>query len=129
MENLITTVLISLATMFAGAFSGWFFGRKKQHIETIDYALATWQKVVDSLELRINVMLEEARGMRERVRELEGENKVLREQLSDLRLELATFKNLQRKITSYESKVKEYEEKIIAYERLCADHNVSLQNT
>ena len=49
-----------IATVIAtgvGAFFGWFFTRKKQNIDTIDAAIDTWQKVVDSLENQVQKQL------------------------------------------------------------------------
>ena len=127
MDSVIQTIIIALGTGFAGAFSGWFFSRKKHRIETIDYALETWQKVVDSLEARINVMLEEARRMRERMREVEVENKDLREQLSSMKIEISEFKNLQKKISKYECEIKALNEKIEEYKELLSTHKIDFK--
>ena len=108
---MIETIIISLGTALAGTFSGWFFGRKKQSIETIDMALNTWQKVIDNLEKRIECMLVESKQLRE-------ENESLRQEIRELRVELDSFKNQQRKIDKYEKNIKQLEEKLAAYENL-----------
>lgn len=127
MEMIMTTILIALGSGFAGAFSGWFFGRKKQHLETIDYALETWKKVVDHLETRINVMLEQTEKLQQRISELEKENKSLRDDLQNMNHEFVKFKELQKKISKYEIEIKELKEINACLEKLLNDNKIAFK--
>jgi len=110
MNDIITTILVSLGTGFTGVFSGWFFGRKRQSIENIDMALETWQKVVDSLERRVGILLE-------KVDALTLENERLKNEVNNLRDELLASNKKDKKI-------EQLERKIIRYERLLADNGI-----
>ncbi|MGB4134243.1 MAG: hypothetical protein BWY89_00038 [Bacteroidetes bacterium ADurb.BinA012] len=110
MGEVLTTVLIALGTGFSGAFSGWFFGRKKQNIATIDMALNTWQKVIDQLEARVDVLLN-------KVKALEDENAALREEVIQLRAEIQESHRNRKKIELLERK-------IARYEKLLADNGI-----
>lgn len=102
MRDILATILISLGTGLAGHFSGWFFGRKRQSIENIDMAIATWQKVVDSLENRVDKLLDE-------VNDLTKQNRLLRDEIESLKDEIRISKSKNRKITTLENKIATYE--------------------
>ncbi|MBN1987832.1 MAG: hypothetical protein JW783_00360 [Bacteroidales bacterium] len=110
MTDIISTVIISLLTGLAGGFSGWFFSRKRQNIENIDLALTTWQKVVDSLENRVTVLLS-------KVDALTAENYQLREELERLKIEMQAKLRENKKIEQLEKKVQKYE-------KLLTDNNI-----
>ncbi|MGB7527699.1 MULTISPECIES: hypothetical protein [Sphingobacterium] len=57
MEQLIESLLIPLITSIAGAFSGWFFGRRKQtaeavqsELESVEKAVAIWREIAQDLK-------------------------------------------------------------------------------
>lgn len=110
MSETLSAIMLALGTGFTGAFSGWFFGRKRQNIENIDMALETWQKVVDSLEKRVGILLE-------KVDALTLENERLKNEVSNLRDELLASNKKDKKI-------EQLERKIIRYERLLADNGI-----
>lgn len=110
MEDTILTIIIALGTGLAGSFSGWFFGRKKQNIENIDFALTTWQKVVDSLEKRVEVL-------QASVDYWTKENDELRRELAHMKLEIAKKENVDKDNEVLKSK-------LIRYEKLLADNNI-----
>ncbi|MDR3287087.1 MAG: hypothetical protein LBT27_06565 [Prevotellaceae bacterium] len=90
----------------------------KSHIENIDLAGETWQKVVDRLETQIKKLLNQ-------VEELQDENIKLREDIYKLHTELASLKTIQEKADKYEKQIKKLQEKIAYYERLLADNNIN----
>lgn len=106
MSEVLVTVLIALGTGFSGAFSGWFFGRKKQNIATIDMALNTWQKVIDQLEGRVDVLLR-------KVNELQDENTSLKEEVIQLRAEIQESRRNRKKIETLEKKITRYEKLLL----------------
>ncbi len=106
MTEALITIFVSLGTGMAAAFSGWFFGRKKQNIEAIDMALDTWKKVIDQLEGRVEVLLR-------KVDELQNENVALKEEIAMLKAEIMTSKSDKRKIEQLERKVAKYEKILI----------------
>ena len=110
MSETLAAIMLALGTGFTGAFSGWFFGRKRQNIENIDMALETWQKVVDSLERRVDTLLT-------KVDCLTLENERLKEEISNLRDELLLNNKRDRKI-------EQLERKILKYEKLLTDHSI-----
>jgi len=90
----------------------------KSHIENIDLAGETWQKVVDRLETRIEKLLKQ-------ITELQDENVKFREEIYKLHTELASLKTIQEKADKYEKQIKKLQEKIAYYERLLADNNIN----
>ena len=57
MEQLIDALIIPTLTAFAGAFSGWFFGRRKQaaeavasELDTVEKAVAIWREIAQDLK-------------------------------------------------------------------------------
>lgn len=111
MTDAITTILIALGTGFSAAFSGWFFGRKRQNIENIDMALDTWQKVIGQLEERVDVLLK-------KVNDLQEENAALKEEVIQLRAEIQESRRSHKKIEALEKK-------IVRYEKLLADNDIA----
>ncbi|MDR3226040.1 MAG: hypothetical protein LBT56_00010 [Prevotellaceae bacterium] len=90
----------------------------KNHIENIDFAGETWQKVVDRLEERIEKLLKQ-------ITELQDENVKFREEIYKLHAELVSLKTIQEKADKYEKQIKKLQEKIAYYERLLTDNNIS----
>ena len=89
----------------------------KSHIENIDLAGETWQKVVDRLEARIEKLMNQ-------LNVLQDENTKLREEIYALRTELAALKTIQQKCDKYEKQVTKLQEKISRYERLLNEHDI-----
>lgn len=110
MNEVASTVIIALGTALAGSFGGWIFGRKRQNIENIDMALNTWQKVVDSLEKQVQILLE-------KVDNLSKENDSLKMEVSKLRDEIATT-------TRRNKKIEQLEKTMVRYEKLLSDNRI-----
>lgn len=106
MNDILATIFVALGTGFAGAFSGWFFTRKRQNLENIDIALDTWQKVIDSLERRVSVQLD-------KIDKFAQENDDLRTETLTLKREICRLKKENDKLIKLEAKIKYYE-KILA---------------
>lgn len=64
LQQLITGIVETTVATGIGGFFGWFFTRKKQNIDTIDAAIGTWQKVVDSLEKQVQKQLVSLEALR-----------------------------------------------------------------
>ncbi len=100
-----------LGGTFVGAFFGWFFGRKRQNIDTIDAAVETWKKIVNSLQEQIDRLLEQRASDAAKIESLSEQVKQ-----QSLRIE-----QLQEQVASMEMKVKSVnrlEETIDRYEKL-----------
>ena len=62
MEQLLDNLIIPILTAFAGAFSGWLFGRRKQaaeavasELETVEKAVAIWREIAQDLKKELEV--------------------------------------------------------------------------
>ncbi|MDR2009223.1 MAG: hypothetical protein LBQ22_01925 [Bacteroidales bacterium] len=102
MENIATTVLIALGTGIAGSFSGWLFGRKKQRIEEIDLATSTWNKIVDSLEVQIDKLLQQRVADSEKIDNLSNRIKELQNEIEIMQSKIKMVETLERTISKYE---------------------------
>lgn len=118
MNDTLMTTLLSFFTAFSGAFIGWLFGRKRQkgelnrlHIDNIDAAIATWQKVVDALEAQVARLLEQKKSDADKIEELCKQVSVLQDTVDDLQCRLRLTEKL--------------EEKIQRYEKLLGEHNIA----
>lgn len=81
MEQYIDTLLVPILTAFAGAFSGWFFGRRKQQAEavqselqTIEKAVAIWREIAQDLKKELAEQSEQIEKLREEVSTLRRDN-------------------------------------------------------
>lgn len=116
MNTLLYQIAVPFATAFLGAFAGWFFKRKRlerenkaldsenqrKEITNIDAAVATWQKVVDALELQIAKLLEQRKEDNHQIAELSREVCDLRREVNRLQSKLAAQTEYQAKIERYE---------------------------
>lgn len=81
MEHLIDTLLVPVITTMAGAFSGWFFGRRKQQaeaqaseLETVEKAVAIWREIAQDLKKELALQSDEIGKLREEVSTLRRDN-------------------------------------------------------
>lgn len=79
MEQLIEMLLVPFLTSVAGAFSGWFFGRRKQtaeavqsELESVEKAVTIWREVAQDLKkelteqgLQLQMLQDEVRTLRQ----------------------------------------------------------------
>lgn len=112
------TIVIAFGTGLASSFTTWIFSRKQQDIANIDAAITTWQKIVDSLEVRVSNLLKECIQLRE-------ENATLLTEIMALKTEVGKLKFESKKIIKYEKQIKELEEKIARYEQLLASNDIA----
>lgn len=112
------TIFVALGTGLASSFTTWLFSRKQQDIANIDAAIGTWQKIVDSLETRVNKLLEECTSLRD-------ENSNLLKEISELKSEIMKLKVETKKITRYEKTIKDLEDKVAKYEQLLTANNIA----
>lgn len=113
----VITIIIALGTGLASSFTTWLFSRKQQDIANIDAAITTWNKIVDSLENRVNKLLEECSALRE-------ENSKLLLEIPALKREINNLKNETKRNVKYEKRIKELDEKVSRYEHLLAGNGI-----
>lgn len=121
----IFTLVSGLFTAGLGGFFGWFFTRKQynsqvknQDITNIDAAFETWQKIINSLETRVDKLLGDCEVLR-------GENTNLLKEISELKNEIMKLKTESKKIVRYEKKITELEEKVAEYEHLLSSNGIA----
>lgn len=112
------TILIAFGTGLASSFTTWIFSRKQQDIANIDAAITTWQKIVDSLEKRVENLLQECTLLRDA-------NSNFIKEIYELKSEIAKLKAETNKIVRYEKQINELQEKITHYEQLLAHNNIA----
>lgn len=78
MQQLLETFLLPLITAFAGAFSGWFFGRRKQTAEAV-------QSELDSVEKAVTIWREIAQDLKKELAEQSLQIQKLQEEIGTLR--------------------------------------------
>jgi cell shape-determining protein MreC len=91
-------ILTSLGGTFLGTFFGWFFGRKRQNIDTIDAAVETWKKIVDSLQEQIDRLLEQRASDAAKNHHIEQ----LQEQVASTEMKVKSVNRLEKTIARYE---------------------------
>lgn len=81
MEQLIDTLFVPILTTLAGAFSGWFFGRRKQQAETmhselqtIEKAVAIWREIAQDLKKELAAQSLQINELRQEVSTLRRDN-------------------------------------------------------
>lgn len=102
-------ILTSLGSTFLGVFFGWFFGRKRQNIDTIDAAVETWKKIVDSLQEQIDHLLEQRASdaakielLSEQVKQQNHHIEQLQEQVASTEMKVKSVNRLEKTIARYE---------------------------
>lgn len=110
-------ILSTIGGTVLGSLSGWLVGRRKQRIDEIDAATETWKKIVDSLQIQIDKLLEQRQKDSEKIDALTCETVALNKQVQTLRDEL---ENLQQKVKS----INRLEKTIARYEKLMDEHKI-----
>ncbi len=102
-------IITSVITAFVGVFFGWLFGRKRQNIDTIDAAVETWKKIVDSLQEQIDRLLEQRasdaakiESLSEQVKQQNVHIEELKEQVSSTEMKVKSVNRLEKTIARYE---------------------------
>lgn len=94
MNEIIQSLLIPILTTIAGAFSGWFFGRRKQQaeavmneLETVEKAVSIWRQIAQDLQKEMASQSEQIAKMRTEIDALRTDNKRLYMELKRLKPE------------------------------------------
>lgn len=102
MEQLINALIIPLLTAFAGAFSGWFFGRRKQQaeavaseLETVEKAVAIWREIAQDLKKELAEQTEKIEAQSAKIVKLSEEVSTLRRDNARLLGEMKVIKKHQ----------------------------------
>lgn len=92
MDNLINTLFIPVLTAFAGAFSGWFFGRRKQaaeavqsELESVEKAVSIWRQIAQDLQKELAVQSEQIKSLKTEVEALRQDNSRLLSELKAIK--------------------------------------------
>lgn len=101
MEQFIETLLIPFLTSIAGAFSGWFFGRRKQtaeavqsELESVEKAVSIWREIAQDLK-------KEMAEQGVQIQKLQDEVATLRRDNARLLSELKQIKKAQNEGTNH----------------------------
>lgn len=108
--ELLKEVLVPFVTAFMGGFAGWFFKRQRlarenrqldktteaQEITNFGAAVGTWQKLVTALDEQIIKLLAQRKEDSRRITELTHEVYSLRQQVDQLRKQLARYECMDR---------------------------------
>lgn len=96
------TILYSLGSTLLGGLTGWFFGRKKQKIDEINAATDTFNKIIESLESKIDNFLAQQKLDSCKIAELTKEVGFLREEIEQIKGNRVENIKLKKKIEKYE---------------------------
>lgn len=76
----------------AGAFFGWFFGRRKQkadarqsELENVEKAISIWKNLAEEMEVRMKSLQAEVDELRKNQVRIEHENEQLKIEIEELR--------------------------------------------
>jgi len=107
-ETILMWIISPTVGMAAGAWGGWFFGRKRQRIDTIDAATDTFNKIIHQLRNEIGVYqqkndeyAQQVQQQSQQIKELTDQVKKLSEEVESLRCEKKENALLKRKIDKY----------------------------
>lgn len=85
LETFLMWVVAPLISAIAAGFGGWFFGRKKQQVETIDAANTTYNNIINSLEFNVNKLLAKNTELTTQIENLTSEVRTLRDEIELLK--------------------------------------------
>ncbi len=96
MDRLFELLLAPVLTAFAGAFSGWYFARRKQtaeavqsELDSVEKAVAIWRTIAQDLQ-------KELASQSEQISNLRAEVELLRQDNTRLLSELKAIKRQQK---------------------------------
>lgn len=101
-EMILIYLVAPLILTAVGAWGGWFFGRKKQQVDTIDAANTTYNNIINSLEINVNKLLTKNEEATAQIEKLTAEVKVLREEIETLKGYAKENEKLKKTIVRYE---------------------------
>lgn len=101
------SLLIGAGSSFFGALAGWFFGRKRQRIDNIDAATKTFNNIIESLEEKINNLLEQAKKDAIKIAEMAAEIESLRQEIERLKADRQENVKLKKQVLRYEKLLQE----------------------
>jgi len=92
MDQLIDTLFVPALTTLAGAFSGWFFGRRKQQAEavqsemqSVEKAIAIWREIAQDLKKELSEQTVQIEKLRDEVSTLRRDNARLLTELKSIK--------------------------------------------
>jgi uncharacterized protein YlxW (UPF0749 family) len=101
-ETFVMWVVAPLVSALAGGFGGWFFGRKKQRIDTFEAANATRDKVIASLQADIAMLLVKNTEANEQIGKLTEQVKTLTTEVEKLKEDKKENVKLKKQVQHYE---------------------------
>lgn len=101
-EMILIYLVAPLILTAVGAWGGWFFGRKKQQVETIDAANTTYNNIINALEVNVNKLLTKNEAQAEQIEKLIAEVRVLREEIETLKGYAKENEKLKKTVVRYE---------------------------
>jgi chromosome segregation ATPase len=102
LETFLMWVVAPLISAIAAGFGGWFFGRKKQQVETIDAANTTYNNIINSLEINVNKLLAKNAELTAQIEMLTSEVRTLRDEIEMLKGHAKENEKLKKTIVRYE---------------------------
>lgn len=90
MSEILSTVLISIATTGVGGFFGWLFGRKEANVRIKGEEINNFDRALDAYKKMYEDIIED---LKTQVNELKDENTSLKEEVSENRKQLMTLTN------------------------------------
>lgn len=102
LETFLMWVVAPLISAIAAGFGGWFFGRKKQQVETIDAANTTYNNIINSLEINVNKLLAKNAELTAQIEMLTSEVRTLRDEIELLKGHAKENEKLKKTIVRYE---------------------------
>lgn len=104
-SNVFELIIVPVVVGFVSAFSGWFFGRRKQdaetkgsEIENAERALQYYRQMVDDMGLRLTKAIEELQTTNIELKATKKVIKELEEKVEAMTDELKKYKQLNGKI-------------------------------
>ena len=116
-EIILAWVISPVISMVAGAWRGWFFGRKRQRVDTIDAATDTFNKIIEQLRKEIGIYQQEKDKHTELIQNQSRQIKDLADQVRKLSEEVEGLRREKRENALLKKKIDKYE-------RLLDSHNI-----
>ena len=116
-ETILMWVVAPVITSAIGAWLGYFFGRRRQKIDDIDAATATFNKIIKQLREEVETFVNEKGRNREII---ENQSKQIRELTTEVQ-------RLSKEVEALKADQKEnvhLKKKISRYEKILVTHNI-----
>ena len=124
LEMILLYIIAPSVTIGLSVWGGWFFGRKKQRIETIDAATDTFNKIIKQLREQVEAYVGKDDINTERFNKQETQLNTATKKIEELE---STIKRLSDEVESLRREKKEnalLKKKIDKYTKLLDDNNI-----